>query len=154
MPARERPLGEASLVYVEPKGSPDGLNLVPRETIALQSDFIWGPPDVQPTERLHVSFVRAAGFHRLILANGIHRAAAAAMAGLDKIPLALCDLSQLELPEPFVETPRAMLLDPTFRPPMVSDSGDSKLSNKLSVYKPPRTVRFNWNFENYTVGIH
>lgn len=93
------------------------------------------------------------GVQRLIVANGIHRAAAAALAGMDKIPFAVCDLSPLELPDPFVETPKTMLLDPNFHPPMVSDFANPKLAIKLGVYRPLRTVRFNWNFENYTVGI-
>lgn len=95
----------------------------------------------------------APGAQRLILANGIHRAAAAARAGVGRVPLAVCDLTPLEVPDPFVETPRGMLLDPNFSPPMVSDFADSQLAVKLSVYRPLRTVRFNWNFENYVVAV-
>jgi hypothetical protein len=71
----------------------------------------------------------APGAHRPILANGIHRAAAAATAGIDRIPLVLCDLSALELPEPLVETPKGMLLDPTFGPPMITDLNPVSISH-------------------------
>lgn len=93
------------------------------------------------------------GVSRLILANGIHRAVAAAQAGIARVPLALCDMSPIEVPDPFVETPRGLLLDPGTVPPMISDFADSRRVMPLSVFRPLRTVRFNWNLENYSVSV-
>lgn len=93
------------------------------------------------------------GISRLILANGIHRACAAAMAGLTRIPLAICELSPLELPDQFVDTPKALLLDPNSNAPLVSDFADPKLGIRIWYYRQLRTVRFTWNFESFAVAL-
>jgi hypothetical protein len=46
-----------------------------------------------------------------------------------------------------------MVLDPTFSPPMITDFVDSKLLIRLSVYRPFRIARVNWNSGNYVVAI-
>jgi hypothetical protein len=93
------------------------------------------------------------GVQRLVLANGIHRVAAAALAGLDTIPLILTDFTPLEVPDPFVETPKQLLLDPNVRPPMIRDFADANLTMRLKFFRMLKTVRFNWNFENYVVPV-
>ncbi len=93
------------------------------------------------------------GIFRLVLANGIHRVASAAMAGLEFMPMALCDLTPMELPDQFVDAPKAMLLDPNFNAPIISDFANEQVAIKLSHYRQLRTVRFNWNFEQYAVGL-
>jgi hypothetical protein len=93
------------------------------------------------------------GVQRLVLANGIHRVAAAALAGMNTIPLILADFTALEVPDPFVETPKQLLLDPNVRPPMIADFADRTLSMQLKFFRMLKTVRFNWNFENYVVPV-
>lgn len=93
------------------------------------------------------------GVHRLVLANGIHRAAAAALAGLDTIPLILTDFTALEVPDPFIDMPKQILLDPKMRPPMIADFADRSLTMQLGFFRMLRTVRLNWNFENYVVPV-
>ena len=93
------------------------------------------------------------GVQRLILANGIHRAAAAALAGVEWLPLAVCDLTAMELPDQFVDTPKPMLLDPGFNAPTIADFTREGVVINLDYYRQLRTVRFNWNFENYAVGL-
>lgn len=93
------------------------------------------------------------GIQRVILANGIHRVAAAAIAGIRSVPLILTDFAALEVPDPFVETPKQLLLDPNVRPPMIEDFADSGLTMQLKFFRMLKTVRFNWTFENYVVPV-
>jgi hypothetical protein len=93
------------------------------------------------------------GVQRLVLANGIHRLTAAALAGLNTIPLILTEFTPLEVPDPFVETPKQLLLDPNVRPPMIGDFADPNLTMRLKFFRMLKTVRFNWNFENYVVPV-
>jgi hypothetical protein len=93
------------------------------------------------------------GLARLILANGIHRVAAAARAGVEWFPAATCDLSPVELPDQFVDLPKALLLDPNFNAPLAADFADESVAIHLQCHRQLRTVRFNWNFENYSVGL-
>jgi hypothetical protein len=95
----------------------------------------------------------APGIFRLLLANGIHRAVAAAAAGLDSIPLAVCEFSPLEIPDPFVELPRGLLLELNSNAPMIVDFTNPELALRIQFYRQLRTVRFNWNFEQYAVAL-
>ncbi|MCI4372893.1 MAG: hypothetical protein L3K02_04550, partial [Thermoplasmata archaeon] len=95
----------------------------------------------------------APGITRLVLANGIHRTAAAALAGVRKIPLLVCDFQPLEFPDPFVETPRPMLLDPTSNAPTITDFANPSVAIELQYFQQLRTVRFNWNFESYLLSV-
>ena len=75
------------------------------------------------------------------------------MAGVEFLPLALCDLTPMELPDPFVDSPKAMLLDPNFNAPLITDFSNEQVVIKLNHYRQLRTVRFNWNFELFAVGL-
>lgn len=91
------------------------------------------------------------GSSRLIVANGIHRIVGAMKAGHVRLPIAICDLSPLELPPQFVEAPTPLLLDPNANPPMMRDFLDPSLALRLTYRKQLRLVRFNWNFEQLPI---
>jgi hypothetical protein len=95
----------------------------------------------------------ADGTSRLILINGAHRAYAMAKAGFRTIPIAVCDLRPMELPDPLIDLPKQLLLDSQFNPPVVSDFLDPKIVLELGYFRVLRTVRFNWNFEQYVTVL-
>lgn len=93
------------------------------------------------------------GSSRLILNNGIHRVYALASAGYEWCPLLVCDLIPMELPDPFVDLPRDMLLNPNANPPLVTDFLDDDVIISLDYHTILKTVRFNWNIEQYVTVL-
>ncbi len=91
----------------------------------------------------------APGTTRLILKNGIHRAYSLAAAGYDRVPLLVVDMSPLEVPDPFVDFPRDILMVPGLNPPLITDFLDENCTIRLKYHKVLRTLRFNWSFEHY-----
>ena len=94
------------------------------------------------------------GNTRLILANGIHRMYAIARAGYASTPLAICNFSGPELPDPFVNLPKGMLLEPGADPPLITDFMNQSIVMTIDYFRTLRTVRFNWNFEAYPTVVH
>lgn len=93
------------------------------------------------------------GLSRLVLANGIHRTAAAAIAGVKEVPMLVGEFQPLEVPDPFVETPRQLLLDPNSNAATIADFANKSVAIELEYYRQMRTVRFNWNFESYLLSV-
>jgi len=93
------------------------------------------------------------GSNRLILNNGIHRVYALAGAGYEWCPLLVCDLIPMELPDPFVELPRDMLLNQSANPPLITYFLDNEVVIPLDYYSILKTVRFNWNIEQYVTVL-
>lgn len=93
------------------------------------------------------------GVSRLVLANGIHRTAAAALSGVKEVPILLSEFQPVEVPDPFVETPRQLLLDPNANAPTIVDFANKSVAIELQYYRQLRTVRFNWNFESYLLSV-
>ena len=95
----------------------------------------------------------APGNDRLILANGIHRAYRLAATGHEWCYLAVTELTPLELPDPFVDLPKEILLHPAANPPLITDFVSKELAIGL-VYQPVlKTIRLNWNFEQYVTVL-
>lgn len=90
---------------------------------------------------------------RLVLNNGIHRAYQLAHAGYEWCPLLVTDLIPLELPEIFVNLPRGFLLDPNSNPPLITDFLNNDLIIPLDYHGVLKTIRFNWNFEQYATVL-
>ena len=86
---------------------------------------------------------------RLILANGIHRIYRLARAGYKWCPLVVCDLIPFELPEPFIDLPREFLLNPDSNPALITDFLNDEVVIPLNYYTLLKTIRLNWNFEEY-----
>ncbi len=93
------------------------------------------------------------GSSRLILGNGIHRVYALAGAGYEWCPLIVCDLIPMEISDPFVELPRDLLLGPNANPPLITDFLDDEVVIPLDYYLTLKTVRFNWNIEQYVTVL-
>ena len=89
----------------------------------------------------------------MILSNGIHRAYTLAKAEYEWCPLLVCDLKPLEIPEPFVDIPRDILLNPAANPPLITDFLDEGVAIPLDYYTLLKTVRFNWNIEQYVTVL-
>jgi len=95
----------------------------------------------------------ASGAHRLILNNGIHRAYRLARAGYERCPLLVTDLIPLELPDPFVDLPKDMLLNPQSNPPLITDFLNDNVVIPLDYYAVLKTIRLNWSFEQYVTVL-
>lgn len=91
----------------------------------------------------------APGTSRLILANGIHRVYRLAKAGYEWCPLLVCDFTPLELPEPFIDLPRDILLNPNSNPALITDFLNDEVVVPLNYYTLLKAIRLNWNFEEY-----
>jgi hypothetical protein len=91
----------------------------------------------------------APGQSRLILMNGIHRMYRLGGAGYERCPLLITDLIPLELPQQVVDLPTDFLLDPASNPPLITDFLKDKLVIHLDYHAVLRTIRLNWNFEQY-----
>ena len=89
------------------------------------------------------------GASRLILANGIHRIYNLAKAGYEWCPLLVCDLMPFVLPEPFIDLPKDILLNPNSDPAVVTDFLNDQVVIPLDYHKLLKTIRLNWNFEEY-----
>lgn len=95
----------------------------------------------------------AGNISRLILNNGIHRAYRLAQLGYVWCPLVVCDLVLLEVPDPFVDLPKSVLLDPNSSPPLITDFLDNNVVIPLEYYTLLKTIRLNWNFEQYVTVL-
>jgi hypothetical protein len=95
----------------------------------------------------------APGITRLILSNGIHRVFGLAQAGYEWCPLVVSDIIPMEFPDPFVELPKDVLLPPTSNPPLITDFLNKDLVIPLDYYTLLRTIRLNWNFEQYVTVL-
>jgi len=93
------------------------------------------------------------GVFRLVLSNGIHRCYSLARAGYEWCPLIVVDLAPLEFPDPFVNMPKSLLLDPAANPPLITDFLNSSVTIPLDYHKVLKTVRLNWNFEQYATVL-
>lgn len=95
----------------------------------------------------------ASNAHRLILNNGIHRVYRVACAGYEWCPLLVTDLIPLELPEQFVDLPRDILLSPNQNPPLITDFLNNDMVIPLDYHRVLKTIRLNWNFEQYVTVL-
>lgn len=90
---------------------------------------------------------------RLILCNAIHRLCALARAKYASCPLAVVDADASEIPQQFVELPRDMLLNPSQNPPLIVDYTNPAVVIQLDYYRMLKTVRLNWQFEQYATVL-
>lgn len=95
----------------------------------------------------------APGINRLILANGIHRVYRLAKAGYEWCPLLVCDLIPFEIPDPFIDLPRDILLNPNSNPALITDFLNDEVVIPLEYYTLLKTIRLNWNFDEYFTVI-
>lgn len=93
------------------------------------------------------------GITRLILNNGMHRLYKLAEAGYEWCPLVVSDLVPLEFPDPFVDTPRPIILDPMANPPLITDFLNKDVVIPLKFFRVLKTIRLNWNFEQYVTVL-
>jgi hypothetical protein len=62
----------------------------------------------------------------------------------------------MEIPDPIVDIPKPVLLDPQFNMPLVTDFLDEDAVLKLDYFRVLRTVRLHWSFRavrNSATGI-
>ena len=95
----------------------------------------------------------APGKTRLILSNGIHRVYRLAEAGYEWCPLVVSDLIPMEIPDPFVELPKDMLLEETGNPPLIADFLEKDIVIPLDYFTLLRTIQLNWNFAQYVTVL-
>ena len=93
------------------------------------------------------------GIARLILNNGIHRTYSLADAGYQWCPMAICDLLPMEIPDPFIEIPKEMLLNLAMNPPLITDFLNGAVVIPLTYFHVLKTIRLNWNFEQYVTVL-
>ncbi|MCW4030620.1 MAG: hypothetical protein NWE92_13365 [Candidatus Bathyarchaeota archaeon] len=86
---------------------------------------------------------------RIILNNGIHRVYKLAEKGVEWCPLIVSDISPYEIPETFVGTPRTILLNPKLNPALITDFLNKDITIPLKYHRVLKTIRLNWNFEQY-----
>jgi hypothetical protein len=89
------------------------------------------------------------GKTRLILNNGIHRVFKLVENGYEWCPLLVTDLAPADLPDSLVDLSKSMLLNPKSNPPLISDFLNKDVTIPLSCFRVLKTVRLNWNFEQY-----
>jgi hypothetical protein len=90
---------------------------------------------------------------RLVLGNGIHRVYRLAAAGYQTMPLVVTDLVPMEISDPFVDLPKSILLDPTSNAPLMIDFLNQNVTIPLEYYTTLKTIRVNWNFEQYVTVL-
>jgi len=90
---------------------------------------------------------------RMILANAIHRVYRLASAGYEWCPLLVCDLIPLEIPEPFIDMPKSILLDPKSNAPLITDFLNKKIVITLNYHSLLKTIRLNWSSEEYVTVL-
>ncbi len=100
-----------------------------------------------------IPVVLGGAINRLVLSNGIHRVYALAKANYEWCPLAVCDLSPIEIPEQFVDLPREILLNPNQNPPLITDFLNDRVTIELSMHTVLKTIRLNWNTEQYVTVL-
>jgi len=86
---------------------------------------------------------------RVIVINGIHRIYKLAENGYQWCPIVVTDIQSSELPDQLVQVPKSMLLNPHSNPPLIIDFLKKDATIPLSCYNLLKTVRINWNFEQY-----
>ena len=95
----------------------------------------------------------APGVSRLILGNGIHRIYKLAIAGHEWCPVVVTDMGSMETPDPFVDLPKDILLNPMSNPPLISDFTNEDLVIRLDYFRVLKTIRLNWNLEQYATVL-
>ncbi len=95
----------------------------------------------------------SSGVFRLILANGVHRVYRLASSGYEWCPLVVTDMDPLEFPDPFADLTKDILLDPASNPPLVADFTNAKVVIPLTYFPVLKTIRLNWNFEQYVTVL-
>lgn len=90
---------------------------------------------------------------RLVVTNGIHRLHSLAKAGVTRVPIAICDLQSLEIPDPLIELPKQFVCDARLNPPLITDFLNPQVVIELDYFKLLKTVRLNWNFEQYATVL-
>jgi len=93
------------------------------------------------------------GFSRLVAGNGIHRLYSLAAAGYEWCPVVVTDMSTMEFPPQLADLPQQVLLNPSLNPPLVVDFANDRFTIELLYYPVLKTVRFNWNFEQYSTVL-
>jgi hypothetical protein len=93
------------------------------------------------------------GITRLIIMNGVHRVYELAKAGFQTVPVAVCDVHPMELPDPIVDFPKQILLDPQFNAPVITDFLNQDVVLELDYFPVLKTVRLNWSFEQYATVL-
>jgi hypothetical protein len=93
------------------------------------------------------------GFSRLVAGNGIHRLYSLAAAGYEWCPIVVTDISTMEFPAQLADLPQQFLLNPASNPPLVVDFANDRFTIELMYYPVLKTVRFNWNFEQYATVL-
>ena len=88
---------------------------------------------------------------KLILSNGIHRVYKIALAGYDRVPLPVIDLTAKELPNPFVDFNHDILFGKS--PPLLMDFLNKDVVIPLEYFTQLKTLRFSWNIESYTTVL-
>jgi hypothetical protein len=76
-----------------------------------------------------------------------------AKAGFPTVPVAVCDVQPLELPDPLLDLPKQLLLDPEANPPVITDFLNDAAVLELEYFRVLRTVRLNWGFEQYATVL-
>ena len=95
----------------------------------------------------------APGVFRVILNNGIHRAYRLAELGLEWIPILVSDFNRMEFGPQFVDLPSQMLFDLNSNPPVITDFLNPEYVITLKFFPVLKTLRFNWNFEQYVTVL-
>jgi hypothetical protein len=93
------------------------------------------------------------GLTRMILNNGIHRVYSLAKAGYSWCPLVVTDMLPMEFPDPFVELPKDVLLNPSSNPPLITDFLREEVIVPLEYFTLLKTIRLNWAFEQYVTVL-
>lgn len=65
----------------------------------------------------------------------------------------MTDLVPLELPDQFIDLPKDILLNPIQNPPLITDFLNNDVVIPLDYYRVLKTIRLNWNFEQYTTVL-
>lgn len=88
---------------------------------------------------------------KLILSNGIHRVYRLAIAGYERVPLPVIDITPKELPNPFVDFKHDTLMGKS--PPLLIDFLNKNVIIPLEYFTQLKTLRFSWNIESYTTVL-
>ncbi len=95
----------------------------------------------------------APGIFRIIMNNGMHRAYRLAELGLEWIPIIVADFNPMEFGPQFVDLPSQMLFDLNSNPPIIPDFLNPDFVIDLKYFQVLKTLRFNWNFEQYVTVL-
>jgi hypothetical protein len=95
----------------------------------------------------------ADGISRIILTNGIHRIYKLAESGAEWCPLIISDINSSELPESFIGTPKTMLINQKSNPALITDFLRKNAVIPIKYRQVLKTVRLNWNYEQYEIAL-